>query len=276
MMAKGVKINTCNHAGCVDRRRMRARSVRTLALAMLLLSFTLLGAGNLAAQDPNLPKLTLSLENEQKPGEVAVSLQILLFITLLSLAPAFMIMMTSFTRIVVVLSFLRHALGTQQSPPTQILIGLALFLSFFIMAPVWNDINTEALQPYKNGEISQKEAFQNAVSPIRNFMFRQTREKDLALFVNLSHMKKPENEDDIPTHVLIPSFVVSEFRIAFQIGFLLYVPFLMLDLIIASVLMSMGMMMLPPIMISLPFKLLLFVLVDGWNLIIGSIVAGFV
>jgi flagellar biosynthetic protein FliP len=257
-------------------RGKKLRHIRTCLLVVLLLSFLFLGAGPLAAQSPGLPKLTLSLEDEQKPGEVAVSLQILLFITLLSLAPAFMIMMTSFTRIVVVLSFLRHALGTQQSPPTQILIGLSLFLSFFVMAPVWNDINTEALQPYKSGEIEQKEAFQKAVQPIRNFMFRQTREKDLALFVNMSSLEKPENEDDIPTHILIPSFIVSEFRIAFQIGFLLYVPFLMLDLIIASVLMSMGMMMLPPIMISLPFKLLLFVLVDGWNLIIGSIVAGFV
>ena len=255
-------------------KKKNLRTVRSILLFTLLLSLSLLGTGKLAAQDPGMPKLTLSLDGEQKPGEVAVSLQILLFITLLSLAPGFMIMMTSFTRIVVVLSFLRHALGTQQSPPTQILIGLALFLSFFVMAPVWNDINTEALQPYRNGEIQQKEAFENAVQPVRNFMFRQTREKDLALFVNLSKLEKPENEDDIPTHVLIPSFVVSEFRIAFQIGFLLYVPFLMLDLIIASVLMSMGMMMLPPIMISLPFKLLLFVLVDGWNLIIGSIVAG--
>jgi len=255
------------------RRKLRRRIILcTLIIVCGLIFIT----ANLAAQNPVLPKLKLSLDNEQKPGEVAVSLQILLFITLLSLAPAFMIMMTSFTRIAVVLSFLRHALGTQQSPPTQIMIGLAIFLTFFIMAPVWNEVNTEALQPYKNGEIEQKEALTKAVAPIRNFMFRQTREKDLALFVNMAKMEKPETQEDIPIHVLIPSFVVSELRIAFQIGFLLYVPFLMLDLIIASVLMSMGMMMLPPIMISLPFKLLLFVLIDGWNLIIGSIVAGFV
>jgi len=254
------------------KKRLRKR----ILISSIILTALILLAVTAFAQDLGLPKLTVSMDNEQKPGEVAVSLQIILFITLLSLAPAFMIMVTSFTRIVVVLSFLRHALGTQQSPPTQILIGLAIFLSLFVMAPVWNQVNTEALQPYRKGEIQQKEAFQNAVEPVREFMFRQTREKDLALFVNLSKLEKPENKNDVPTHVLIPAFIISEFRIAFQIGFLLYVPFLMLDLIIASVLMSMGMMMLPPIMISLPFKLLLFVLVDGWNLIIGSIVAGFV
>ncbi len=251
----------------IRRRRLVAVNV-TLVLVLLL-------AAGLLAQDLGIPKLTVTLDRAQKPGEVAVSLQILLFLTLLSLAPAFVIMVTSFTRIVVILSFLRHALGTQQAPPTQIIVGLALFLTVFIMSPVWEDINRDALQPYMRGQLPQKEAFAKAVEPLRQFMFRQTREKDLALFVNLAKMEKPENRDQVPTHVLIPAFVISELRIAFQIGFLLYVPFLLLDLVISSLLMSMGMLMLPPAMISLPFKLLLFVLVDGWNLVVGSIVAGF-
>ncbi|MBC7187785.1 MAG: flagellar type III secretion system pore protein FliP [Calditrichaeota bacterium] len=258
------------------RRRVRRRTSRRrlVMLGVACLTLLVLAAG-VAAQDLGIPKISVTLDRAQKPGEVAVSLQILLFLTLLSLAPAFVIMVTSFTRIVVILSFLRHALGTQQAPPTQILVGLALFLTVFIMSPVWNDINRGALQPYMRGELPQKEAFRKAVEPLRDFMFRQTREKDLALFVSLAKMEKPESRAQVPTHVLIPAFVISELRIAFQIGFLLYVPFLLLDLVISSLLMSMGMLMLPPAMISLPFKLLLFVLVDGWNLIVGSIVAGF-
>lgn len=261
----------------VMRRRSTPRRLvrRRLVLASVALLAVLLLAATVAAQDLGIPKISVTLDRAQKPGEVAVSLQILLFLTLLSLAPAFVIMVTSFTRIVVILSFLRHALGTQQAPPTQILIGLALFLTVFIMSPVWNDINRDALQPYMRGELPQREAFGKAVDPLREFMFRQTREKDLALFVSLAKMEKPEIRAQVPTHVLIPAFVISELRIAFQIGFLLYVPFLLLDLVISSLLMSMGMLMLPPAMISLPFKLLLFVMVDGWNLIVGSIVAGF-
>ena len=261
----------------VMRRRSTPRRLvrRRLVLASVALVAVLLLAATVAAQDLGIPKISVTLDRAQKPGEVAVSLQILLFLTLLSLAPAFVIMVTSFTRIVVILSFLRHALGTQQAPPTQILIGLALFLTVFIMSPVWNDINRDALQPYMRGELPQREAFGKAVDPLREFMFRQTREKDLALFVSLAKMEKPESRAQVPTHVLIPAFVISELRIAFQIGFLLYVPFLLLDLVISSLLMSMGMLMLPPAMISLPFKLLLFVMVDGWNLIVGSIVAGF-
>lgn len=261
----------------VMRRRSTPRRLvrRRLILASVALVAVLLLAATVAAQDLGIPKISVTLDRAQKPGEVAVSLQILLFLTLLSLAPAFVIMVTSFTRIVVILSFLRHALGTQQAPPTQILIGLALFLTVFIMSPVWNDINRDALQPYMRGELPQREAFGKAIDPLREFMFRQTREKDLALFVSLAKMEKPESRAQVPTHVLIPAFVISELRIAFQIGFLLYVPFLLLDLVISSLLMSMGMLMLPPAMISLPFKLLLFVMVDGWNLIVGSIVAGF-
>ncbi|OGC03230.1 flagellar biosynthetic protein FliP [candidate division KSB1 bacterium RBG_16_48_16] len=222
-----------------------------------------------------LPKVSIGIEQAQNPGDVAVTLQIVLLLTLLSLAPAIIVMVTSFTRIVIVFSFLRHALGTQQAPPSQVLIGLAIFLSVFIMSPVWKDINEKAFQPYMNGEISQKQAIAKAADPVRDFMFAQTREKDLALFINMANLEKPDDPSDIPTFVLIPSFIISEFRIAFQIGFLLYIPFLVLDMVIASVLMSMGMMMLPPVMISLPFKLLLFVLVDGWYLIVGSIAAGF-
>ncbi len=227
------------------------------------------------ADSQPLPKVTIGIDQASKPGDVAVTLQILLFLTILSLAPAIMIMVTAFTRVVIIFSFLRHALGTQQAPPNQVMIGLAVFLTIFIMAPVWTDINQNALQPYLDGRISQKAAYQKALEPLRSFMFRQTREKDLSLFVNLAKLQKPQNPSEVPTHVLIPAFIISEFRIAFQIGFLLYIPFLMLDMVISSVLMSMGMMMLPPVMISIPFKLLLFVLVDGWYLIVGSIVAGF-
>ncbi len=222
-----------------------------------------------------LPKVTVGVERAQGPGDVAVTLQILFLLTVLSLAPAIVMMMTSFTRIIIVFSFLRHALGTQQSPPTQILIGLALFLTFFIMWPVGSQIYEQALQPYLDGEISEKITLEKGIQPLRSFMIKQTREKDLALFINLAKMSKPQDSSEVPTHILIPAFIVSEFRIAFQIGFLLYIPFLMIDIIVATVLMSMGMLMLPPIMISLPFKILLFVLVDGWYLIVDSVVAGF-
>jgi flagellar biosynthetic protein FliP len=185
-------------------------------------------------------------------------------------------MVTSFTRIVIVLSLLRRALGTMQMPPNQIMVGLALFLTFFVMTPVWQQINQGALQPYLAKKISHQQAFQNALSPLRDFMFKQTREKDLALFVDIAKLKRPKNVADIPTTVLIPSFIISEVKTAFQIGLLLYVPFLIIDMVVASVLLSMGMMMLPPIMVSLPFKLMLFVLADGWYLLVGSLVKGFV
>ena len=222
-----------------------------------------------------LPKISVGVDRSSSPNDVAVTLEIVLLLTILSVAPAIFIMVTSFTRVAVIFSFLRHALGTQQAPPTQVMIGLAVFVTIFIMAPVWTNVNQTALQPYLDEKITQKEAMQNTLKPVREFMLRQTREKDLALFVNMAGLDKPENQEDIPTHVLIPAFIINELRVAFQVGFLLYIPFLMLDLIIASILMSMGMMMLPPVMISLPFKLLLFVLVDGWNLIVESIILGF-
>jgi len=222
-----------------------------------------------------LPKITVGVDQANSPKDIAVTLQIVLLLTILSLVPAILVLMTSFTRIVIIFSFLRHALATQQAPPNQVIVGLALFLTIFVMAPTGKKINDEALQPYLNGTISQAEAFKKAEVPVRDFMLRQTREKDLALMVSLAKGEKPKSAEDISLLVLVPAFIISELRIAFQIGFLIYIPFLVLDMVISSVLLSMGMMMLPPMMISLPFKLILFVLVDGWNLIVGSVVAGF-
>jgi flagellar biosynthetic protein FliP len=217
----------------------------------------------------------LSLDGNQATEEVGVSLQIVLLLTVLTLAPAILIMTTAFARIVVVLSLLRQALGTQQLPPNQVVIGLAMFLTFFVMAPVWQQIYSHALQPYLAKEISQEEGFQRALAPMRAFMMKQTRERDLALFLNLAQQEQPRSREDVSTLVLIPSFIISELKTAFQIGFLLYIPFLVLDMVVASGLISMGMMMLPPVVISLPLKLMLFVLVDGWYLVVGSLVRSF-
>lgn len=227
------------------------------------------------ANAQGMPKITLGVDQANNPEDVSTTLQILLLMTILALAPAILILMTSFTRIIVVFFFVRQALGTNQMPPNQLLIGLALFLTFFIMSPVLNSINKNALQPYMEEEISQKEAFQNAMEPLREFMIEQTAKVDLGLFMKISKMDKPNTVEDVPNSVLIPSFVISELRTAFQIGFVLYIPFLVIDMVVAGVLMSMGMMMLPPVMISLPFKILLFILVDGWNLLVGSVVNGF-
>ena len=228
-----------------------------------------------SAEALNLPTLSLGVEEADTPAEVSTALQVLFVLTVLSVAPAILLMTTAFTRIVIVLSLLRRALGTMQMPPNQVMIGLALFLTFFIMAPVWQKINQTALQPYLDKKISTQQAMQNATIPLRDFMFKQTREKDLALFVDIAKLQRPKNVVGIPTTVLIPSFIISEVKTAFQIGLLLYVPFLIIDMVVASVLLSMGMMMLPPIMVSLPFKLMLFVLVDGWNLVVGSLVNSF-
>lgn len=227
------------------------------------------------ATEVALPRIGLEVDSSDQPEDVVLTLQILAILTILTLAPAILILMTSFTRIIVVFSFLRNALATQQMPPNQVLIGLALFLTFFTMAPVWTEINQNALQPYLAHEITQEEAYHNALNPLRTFMIEQTREKDLALFVNLSQLPKPEGPEQVPTHVLIPAFAISELKTAFQIGFILYLPFIIIDMVVASTLMSMGMMMLPPMMISLPFKLLLFILVDGWNLVVQSLITSF-
>lgn len=243
-----------------------------LLLAAVLVCATAVAA---TAEPLPLPTLNIGVGTATKPGEVATTIQIFLLLTVLSLAPSLLIMTTSFTRIVVVLSFLRTALGTQQAPSNQIILALSLFLTFFIMSPVWQQVNREAYQPYKAGTLTQEQAFDKAVQPIRKFMLSQTREKDLGLFVSLSKQPRPRNADDIPTLTIIPAFMISELRTAFQIGFLIYIPFIVVDMVVASVLMSMGMMMLPPVMISLPFKILLFVLVDGWGLVIGSLVKSF-
>ena len=228
-----------------------------------------------SAEPLPIPTINLNIGGSGEQGQVSTVLKLLLLLTVLALAPSILIMLTSFTRIVVVFSLLRHALGTQQLPPNQIIIGLSLFLTFFIMTPVWEKVNTQALQPYFNNQISGEKAFELSAQPVREFMLKHTREKDLALFVKISKGKRPERPADVSLSVLIPSFIISELRTAFQIGFLIYMPFLVLDMVIASVLLSMGMLMLPPIMVSLPFKLLLFVLVDGWYLIVGSLVQSF-
>jgi flagellar biosynthetic protein FliP len=246
-----------------------------VTLAVVGAAIFLPGASWGAESEFSTPFFSVGLDNEQQPGTPTVVLQIFLLMTALSLAPAILIMVTSFTRIVIVLSLLRRALGTMQMPPNQVMIGLALFLTFFVMAPVWHKINSTALQPYLDKKIGNQQALENAAAPLREFMFRQTREKDLALFVDIAKLQRPQNAADIPTTVLIPSFIISEVKTAFQIGLLLYVPFLIIDMVVASVLLSMGMMMLPPIMVSLPFKLMLFVLADGWYLLVGSLVKGF-
>jgi len=227
------------------------------------------------AADLALPNVNLNFSNGQSPADMVNVIKIIILLTVLTLAPAILVMMTSFTRVVIVLSFLRQSLGAQQMPPNQVIIGLSLFLSMMIMAPTWNKISSQAVDPYMDEKITQKEAFQRAETPIREFMFGQTREKELELFLSLSKIPKPKIKDDVPTYVLIPSFIVSELNTAFQMGFMLYLPFMVIDMVVASVLMAMGMMMLPPMMISLPFKLLLFVLIDGWDLVIGSIVRSF-
>ncbi|MFA9456081.1 flagellar type III secretion system pore protein FliP [Halalkalibacter sp. AB-rgal2] len=221
-----------------------------------------------------LPGLDLDFITEEPTG-VVTTIQLLLILTVLSLAPAILILMTSFTRIVIVLSFVRQGLATQTMPPNQVIIGLALFLTFFIMAPIFAEINEVALTPLINEEIDQDEAFELAVVPLKEFMASHTREKDLALFMGYAGLEQPESLDDIPLTALVPAFAISELKTAFQIGFLIFVPFLVIDMIVASVLMSMGMMMLPPIMIALPFKILLFVLVDGWYLIVQSLLLSF-
>ena len=230
--------------------------------------------GVIPAEAIPLPSLQLGMEDVDEPGKVSSALQILFLLTILTLAPSILIMTTSFARIIIVLSFLRQAMGTQQTPPTQVLIGLGLFLTLFVMGPTWSEINQNALQPYLNEEISQVDALKMAEAPLKSFMLEQTREKDLSLFVNLGDGSR-DNDSEVEMQSLIPAFIISELKTAFQIGFLIYIPFLILDMVVASILLSMGMMMLPPVLISLPFKLMLFVMVDGWYLIVGSLIRSF-
>ncbi len=223
----------------------------------------------------NLPTLSLGIKDAASPAEVSTALQVLFVLTILSVAPAILLMTTAFTRIIIVLSFVRQAMGTQNSPPNQVLLGLALFLTFFIMAPTINTINTQALQPYMQEKITQQQALERSVGVMREFMFSQVHESELQLFIDITKEEQPADKKDLSSMILIPAFMLSELKRSFQMGFMIYVPFLVIDMLVSSVLMAMGMMMLPPIVISLPFKLLLFVLVDGWQLVVGSLMKSF-
>lgn len=243
-----------------------------------VLIFSLLHSDIVLANDNDVPipfSFDFNVGAAETGQEAVSSLQILLILTLISLAPSLLVMVTAFTRIIVVLHFIRSALATQQTPPNQVLIGLALFITLFIMSPVISDVNDQALKPYAAGEITSEVAVDRGLHPIREFMFSQVNDKDLGLFLSIAEIDSVNNLDDVPTDVLIPAFIISELRAAFIIGFLIYIPFIVVDMVVASTLMSMGMMMLPPVMISLPFKLLLFILADGWNLVIGELVKTF-
>ena len=246
-----------------------------LVLLFILIVPTVSFSQNAGVRMP-IPKVAFDISEATTTQDVALSLQILFLLTILTLAPSIIIMMTSFTRVVIVLDFVKRALSLQQMPPNQVIVGLSIFLTVFIMSPTLQDINENALQPYLKGNISNETFFDRGMDPLRDFMFRQTREKDIALFVNLAEIERPENREDVPTYCLIPAFMISELKRAFEIGVFIFIPFIVIDMIVASALMAMGMIMLPPVMISLPFKIILFVLVDGWNLITYELVRSFV
>lgn len=222
------------------------------------------------------PNINIGLQQANTPQDFTNGLQILIWLTILTLAPSILIMTTCFVRLAVVLALTRQALGAGNLPPNQVLTSLALILTFFIMAPTFNEINEKALQPYMNNQITQQVALDRGIQPIRTFMFKQTHEKELALFVRMAKIEKPKTRDDVPTYILLPAFILSELKTAFTIGFVIYLPFLVIDIVVSSVLVSMGMMFLPPSMIALPFKLIMFVMVDGWYLIVKSLVDSFV
>ncbi|GIM47813.1 flagellar biosynthetic protein FliP [Collibacillus ludicampi] len=238
----------------------------------LLIPFHSFAEGNTVI---GVPGVNVGIQTSSNPQDVAASLQILLLLTVLTLAPAILIMMTCFTRIIVVLSFVRNALSTQQIPPNQVLIGLALFMTLFVMSPTLSQVNQQALQPYLAGQISQTEAMQKAAIPFKHFMAKQTREQDLRLFLDYRKQPMPKSVEEIPLSTLVPAYAISELKTAFQIGFMLFIPFLIIDLVVTTTLMSMGMMFLPPVTISLPFKILLFVMVDGWYLVVKSLLQGY-
>lgn len=247
---------------------------RLFPAALAVLGSLVLGATAAHAQPAPVPGIDIRVGQATTPGQVVDSVKLLIFLTVLALLPAFIVMVTSFTRIVVVLSLLRTAIGVPQAPPNQVLIGLALFLTVFIMAPVYTQINERAVQPFLANRIDLAQAQAEAARPLREFMLRQTRDRDLELFVRLAKIENPRREE-LPLTTVIPAFIISELKTAFQMGFMLYLPFLVIDMVVASILMSMGMFMLPPVMISLPFKILLFVLVDGWYLVVKSLVESF-
>lgn len=252
--------------------RGRARGLKALAGLALAGGAVLAGSGTVFAAGSGLPQISINPGTNATPDQ---SLEVLALITLLSFLPAILLTMTAFTRIITVLSFLRSALGLQQTPPNQILIGLALFLSFYVMLPTWNAIDRSAILPYLGGHLSLVAAGSKAMAPLRTFMFSQTRSSDLALFLHLQHLKPPKTHAAVPTTVLIPAFIISELRTAFEIGVFIYIPFVIVDLVVATVLMSMGMIMVPPTLVSLPLKLLLFVLANGWTLVVESLVLSF-
>jgi flagellar biosynthesis protein FliP len=243
-------------------------------IAVAIVQLVMLGMFHSHAYAEPLPNVNISIGDETE-GSGSSAISILLMLTVLSIAPAILMLMTSFTRIVIVLGFVRTSLGTQQMPPNQVLIGLAMFLTFFIMSPTLAQVNQVALQPYLKGEITQTQAFEKAAVPMKKFMFSQTREKDLLLFIKYTKTEKPKSYEDIPITVLVPAYAISELKTAFQMGFMLFIPFLIIDMVVSSTLMAMGMMMLPPVMISLPFKILLFILVDGWYLVVKSLLMSF-
>lgn len=252
-----------------------AESWRWLALPALVLATFIIGCACAEASELALPGIRFNLDDPSAPKQISGILNTVLFLTIISLAPAILILTTSFTRLAVVLAFLKQALGTQGSPPSQVIVGLAMFLTFFVMQPVWERIHQEAISPYQRHEISGEEFLNRSMKPLKDFMLKQTRKQDLALFASLSQHEKPKNAESLPITTVVPAFVISELKTAFQIGFLLYLPFIILDMVVSSILLSMGMMMLPPVMISMPFKLMLFVLVDGWNLLVTSLVKSF-
>ena len=250
------------------------RSTRAAALMIVASAGLLLTAPAASAQDKPL-KMELTVGSDEGAGRLSCVLQILIFMTLMTLLPSLLLTMTCFTRIIIVLSFVRRAMSLQQMPPNQVLLGLSLFMTVFVMAPVFEKANDEAVQPYLNEKIGQREAVAKAMEIMRTFMVRNTREKDLALFVQISKRPRPDSLDDVPASVVIPAFVTSELKTAFQMGFVIFIPFLIIDMVVASVLTSMGMFMLPPIVISVPFKIVLFVLVDGWHLVVRSLAMSF-
>ncbi len=255
--------------------KMKNRRYFYILITALIMVPAAVSAQNVGGVNMPIPKIAFNITEATGAKDVALSLQILFLLSILTLAPSIIIMMTAFTRVVIVLDFVKRALSLQQMPPNQVIVGLSLFLTFFIMAPTLTEMNDKALQPYLNGQISNQQFFDRGMAPMRDFMFRQTREKDIALFVKLSKIEKPKSRKDIPSYCLIPAFMISELRIAFEIGVFLFLPFIVIDMIIASALMAMGMIMLPPVMISLPFKLILFILVDGWNLLVYELVRSF-
>lgn len=262
---------------------MNKKNTKIVLLVSSIFTFTMLGFiifilrahAAPAPQTIAIPKIDLNVSNPTSPKDYVDNINLLIMLTVLTLVPSFVVMMTSFVRIIVVFGFLRSAMGTQQAPPNTVLTGLALFLTVFIMAPVYTSINTNAIQPYLKGTITQAVAIDTGAKPLRDFMLRQTRQKDFQLFIDEAKPNFKVTKDNAPLYIVVPSYIISELRTSFEIGFLLFIPFMVIDLVVASVLMSMGMFMLPPVMISLPFKLLLFVMVDGWYLLVKSLILSF-